>query len=106
MITLKPKSKILLHGTVSDQSNGNPLPEFKVLWAPGITNGYVVNTSILTEGRDGEFAVKLLPEQVRNYSPPGTSTRLDFQALGYVNKLVLLVSETRWFVPNSKDRWN
>jgi hypothetical protein len=94
VITLKAKAKILLHGTVSDKSTGNLLPEFKVLWAPGIKNGYVVNTSILTEGRDGKFAVTLLPGQVSHYSPPGTSTRLDFQASGYVNKVVLLASGT------------
>jgi RNA polymerase sigma factor (sigma-70 family) len=94
VITLKAKAKILLHGTVSDKSNGNLLPEFKVLWAPGIKNGYVMSTSILTEGKDGKFSVNLLPEQVRNYSPPGTSTRLDFQAPGYVNKVVLLVVGT------------
>lgn len=90
VITLKPKAKILLHGTVSDKSNGHPLPEFKVLWAPGSSSGYVVNTSILTEGRNGKFSVDFLPEQVRNYAPPGTSTRLDFQAPGYVNKVVLV----------------
>ncbi len=90
VITLKPKAKILVHGTVSDKSNGNLLPEFKVLWAPGSKRGYVVNTSILTEGRDGKFAVNLLPEQMRNYSPPGSSTRLDFQAPGHVNKVVLV----------------
>jgi hypothetical protein len=94
VITLKPKAKILLHGTVSDKSTGNLLPEFKVLWAPGIKNGYAVNTSILTEGRDGKFAVNLLPENVNNYSPPGTSTRLDFQASGHVNKVVLLAAGT------------
>ena len=93
-ITLKPKAKILVHGTVSDKSTGNLLPEFKVLWAPGEKTGYVVNTSVITEGRDGKFAVNLLPEQVRNYSTPGTSTRLDFQAPGYVNKVVLLASGT------------
>ena len=93
-ITLKPKAKILVHGTVSDKSNGNLLAEFNVLWAPGIKHGYVVNTSILTEGRDGKFTVDLLPEQVRNYSPPGTSARLDFRAPGYVNKVVLLSSGT------------
>ena len=94
VITLKAKAKVLLHGTVSDKSTGNLLPEFKVLWAPGIKNGYAVNTSILTEGRDGKFAVNLLPENVNNYSPPGTSTRLDFQAPGYVNKVVLLAAGT------------
>src|SRR6266704_1567425 len=81
-------------GGVGPGWNGSGLPEFKVLWAQGIKTGYVVNTSVLTEGRDGKFAVNLLPEQVRNYSPPGTSTRLDFQAPGYVNKVVLLPSGT------------
>jgi hypothetical protein len=94
VITLKPKTKILLHGTVSDKSNGSLLPEFKILWASGIKDGYVINTTLLTEGRDGKFEVKMLPEQVSNYSPPGTSTRLDFQASGYVNKVVPLVAGT------------
>lgn len=85
---------MLLHGTVSDKSTGVFLPEFKVLWAPGIANGYVVNTSVLTEGRDGKFAVSLLPGQVRNFDPPGTSARLDIQAPGYVNKVVPLAAGT------------
>jgi RNA polymerase sigma factor (sigma-70 family) len=94
VITLKPIAKLLLRGTVSDKSNGKLLPEFKVLWAPGIERGYVANTLVLTEGRNGKFAVDLTPENVRNYGPPGTSTRLDFQAPGYVNKVVLLDSGT------------
>jgi len=94
VITLKPKTKILLHGTVLDKSNGSVLPEFKVLWAPGSKNGYIVNTSLLIEGREGRFEASLLPEQVSNYSPPGTCTRLDFQAAGYVNKIVPLVAGT------------
>jgi RNA polymerase sigma factor (sigma-70 family) len=94
VITLKPKEKVHLHGTVADKSTGRPLPEFKVLWALGYKKGYVVNTSVLTEGRDGGFAVDVLPENICNYSPPGTSTRLDFRAPGYVNKVVLLSSGT------------
>lgn len=94
VITLKPKAKILVHGTVTDKSTGRLLPEFKVLWAAGIQSGYVVNTEVLIEGQDGRFAVNLLPEQVRSYGPPGSSTRLDFQAPGYVNKVVRLNSGT------------
>ena len=94
VIALKAKAKILLHGTASDKSTGSPLPEFKVLWAPGSKEGYVVNTSILTEGRDGRFSVGLLPEQVGFYPPPGSISRLDFQAPGYVNKVVSLVPGT------------
>jgi RNA polymerase sigma factor (sigma-70 family) len=94
VITLKPKTIILLHGTVSDKSNGSLLPEFKILWASGIKDGYVINTTLLTEGRDGKFEVKMLPEQVTNYSPPGNSTRLEFLASGYVNKIVSLVAQT------------
>jgi RNA polymerase sigma factor (sigma-70 family) len=94
VIVLKPKAMILVHGTVSDKSTGNPLPEFLVLWAPGITNGFVSNTQVLTQGRDGKFSVSLLPEQVKSYSPPGTSTRLDFQAPDHVNRVVSLAAET------------
>jgi len=94
VIILKPKAKIRVHGTVSDKSNGNLVAEFKVLWAQGIKSGYVVNTSVLTDGRDGKFAVDMLPESVRGYSPPGTMTRLDFRAQGYVNKVVLLAPGT------------
>jgi RNA polymerase sigma factor (sigma-70 family) len=94
VITLKPRTKILLHGTVSDKSTGSLLPEFKVLWASGIKNGYIVNTSLLTEGRDGRFEASLLPENVNHYGPPGTSARLDFHAPGYVNKVVWLTAET------------
>ncbi|MGO9201471.1 MAG: sigma-70 family RNA polymerase sigma factor [Limisphaerales bacterium] len=94
VITLKPKAKILVHGTVTDRSTGRLLPEFKVLWARGIKSGYVVNTEVLIEGQDGRFAVNLLPEQVPSYGPPGSSTRLDFQAPGYVNKVVRLNSGT------------
>ncbi|MGO8701201.1 MAG: carboxypeptidase regulatory-like domain-containing protein [Limisphaerales bacterium] len=83
VIILKPKVKIHVHGTVSDKSNGNLVPDFSVLWAQGIKRGYVVNTSVLTDGRDGKFAVDMLPETVLSYKPPGTSTRLDFQAPGY-----------------------
>jgi hypothetical protein len=79
---------------VSDKSNGSLLPEFKILWASGIKDGYVINTTLLTEGRDGKFEVKMLPEQVTNYSPPGNSTRLEFLASGYVNKIVSLVAQT------------
>jgi RNA polymerase sigma factor (sigma-70 family) len=94
VITLKPKAKIHVHGTVWDSSTGTPVPEFKVLWAPGNKQGYVVNTSVLIDGRDGTFAVDMLPEMVRSFRPPGSSTRLDFQANGYVNKVVLLASAT------------
>jgi RNA polymerase sigma factor (sigma-70 family) len=94
VITLKPKTKILLHGTVSDKSTGSLLPEFNVLWASGIKNGYIVNTSLLTEGRDGRFEASLLPENINHYGPPGTSARLDFHAPGYVNKVVWLTAET------------
>lgn len=94
MITLKPKAKILVHGMVSDKATGRLVPEFKVLWAPGIKRGYVVNTSVLTEGNDGSFSVTLLPGQMCNYSPPGSSARLDFHATGYVNKVVPLVAGT------------
>jgi RNA polymerase sigma factor (sigma-70 family) len=94
VITLKPKTKILVHGTVSDKSNRTLLPEFKVLWAAGCKDGYIVNTSLLVEGRDGKFEASLLPEQVDSYRPPGTSARLDFQASGYVNKVVPLAAGT------------
>jgi RNA polymerase sigma factor (sigma-70 family) len=94
VITLKPKTKIRVHGTVSDKSNRSLLPEFKVLYAPGIKRGYIVNTSLLTEGRDGRFEANLSPENISNYGPPGTSARLDFQAPGYVNKVVPLVAGT------------
>lgn len=94
MITLKPKAKILVHGTVSDKSTERLVPEFKVLWAPGIKRGYVVNTSVLTEGREGRFSVTLLPAQVSSYGPPGSSARLDFHATGYVNKVVPLIAGT------------
>jgi RNA polymerase sigma factor (sigma-70 family) len=94
VITLRPKAKIRLHGTVSDKSNGGLLPEFNVLWASGIKNGYIVNTSLLTEGRDGRFEASLLPEQVNNSGPPGTSARLDFHAPGYVNKVVPVTAGT------------
>jgi hypothetical protein len=94
VITLKPKTKIRVHGTVSDKSNRSLLPEFKVLYAPGIKRGYIVNTSLLTEGRDGRFEANLSPENISNYGPPGTSARLDFHAPGYVNKVVPLVAGT------------
>ncbi len=93
-ILLKPQAKIHVHGTVSDKASGNLVPEFKVLWAAGLKSGYVVNTSVLTDGRDGKFAVDMLPDQVRSYSPPGTSTRLVFTAPHCVDKVVLLASGT------------
>jgi hypothetical protein len=49
VITLKPKAKILVHGTVTDRSTGRLLPEFKVLWAPGIRSGYAVHAGVLIE---------------------------------------------------------
>lgn len=94
VVALKPTAKIVVHGKVSDKSTGSLVPEFKVLWAPGIKSGYVVNTSVLTEGREGRFAVKLLSRQVRGYDPPGSSARLDFHAAGYVNKVAPLVAGT------------
>jgi RNA polymerase sigma factor (sigma-70 family) len=94
VIAVKPQPKILLHGTVTDQSTGHRLPEFTVLWAQGYEKGYVVNTQVLTEGRNGKFAINMLPAWVCHYSSPGSSTRVDFRAPGYVNKVVLLPAGT------------